>query len=141
MKKLLLSMLILSLIFCMFSCSGSKYENIDFYGAGDAQEGISVDRPNITIESYSEYKKFIRSADIPEDFIYYEVIEVFGEFESFVCEIYNGKYSEFYILYDDNAGEFYLYVRKESSEETEHTKTIAVNNASSLFLHIQFAPF
>jgi hypothetical protein len=136
MKKLLLLMLIISLIFCMFSCSDAKYKDIDFYGGGVAPEGVTGDRPNITIESYSEYKKFIRSANIPEDFIYYEDIEVLGEFESFVCEIYNGKYSEFYSLYDDNAGEFYLYVRKESSEETEHTKNVItdVNSSNMRFL-------
>jgi hypothetical protein len=124
MKKIFISIFAISLIFCMFSCSDAKYKNIDFYGGGVAPEGVTVDRPNITIESYSEYKKFIRSANIPEDFIYYEDIEVLGEFESFVCEIYSGKYSEYYSLHDDNLGEFYLYIEKEPFQETEHTKSV-----------------
>ena len=136
MKKIFISIFAISLIFCMFSCSDSKYKNIDFYGGGVAPEGVTVTRPNITIESYSEYKKFIRSANIPEDFIYYEDIEVLGKFESFVCEIYSGKYSEYYSLHDDNLGEFFLYIEKEPFHETEHTKNVItdVNSSDMRFL-------
>jgi len=85
MKKLLLLMLIISLIFCMFSCSNTMVEDDSKANNVNYVDDFMGDRPLLNIQSYSEYKKFIKKVTLPENFIYYENIEDLGEFQGFVC--------------------------------------------------------
>ena len=127
MKKLLLLMLIISLILCMFSCSNTMVEDDSKANNVNYVNDFMGDRPLLNIQSYSEYKKFIKKVTLPENFIYYENIEDLGEFQGFVCltDARIGDYSQcMYTLYEKDVGEFTLYVDKNPFYETEHTKNV-----------------
>lgn len=137
MKKLFIAIILMSLIFSMFSCSG---ENGKGYNADGNDEnyaaGVMGERPLLTLESLSEYKKFVKNAKLPEDFVVYDDIKELGEFKEFVClsEARKNDFSEcMYTLYDEDAGEFVLYIDREPFYESEHTKNVITNvNAKNM---------
>ena len=121
----------MSLIFSMFSCNDKNYED---YTAAENNEnftaGVMGERPLLTLESLAEYKKFIENAKLPEDFVVYDDIKDLGKFKGFVClsEARKNDFSEcMYTLYDENAGEFVLYIDREPSQQSEHTKNVITN--------------
>ena len=86
MKKILAIILTMLLVFFLFSCSSKNVEydsnNGNYIGGGVG------DRPLLTIESLSEYKKFIKEATLPEDFVYYDN----WWYDGFLQRIYKGAY-------------------------------------------------
>ena len=115
------------LVLFLFSCSGKNVEVEYDSNTGNYTGGGVGDRPLLTIESLSEYKKFIKEATLPEDFVYYEDVKSLGVFKDFTClsESRSNDYSQYvYSLYDDGIGELNLYIERDPPIETEVTKTI-----------------
>ncbi len=125
MKKILAIILTMLLVLFLFSCSS---KNVEYDSNNGNYTGGGVgDRPLLTIESLSEYKKFIKEVTLPEDFVYYEDVKSLGKFKDFTClsESRSNDYSQYvYSLYDDGIGELNLYIERDPPIETEVTKTI-----------------
>lgn len=137
MKKLFIAIILISLIFSMFSCSSENGESYNSNGNNENYTaGVMGERPLLTLESLSAYKKFVKNAKLPDDFVYYDDIKFLGEFKGFVCssESRVDDYSEcMYTLYDEDAGEFVLYIDREPPQESEHTKNVITNvNAKNM---------
>ena len=59
----------------------------------------------VTIDNYDEYLSFVKSNDMPDDFITYDIFSDFGKFQTFICEPFTtgDECKEYiYVVEDDN---------------------------------------
>lgn len=119
MRRFLLFILVF--LMCFFSVGCNR-------GSSDSDDTLlqNGEIPLATFEKYGDYKKFLEDADLPENFVAYDDIAHFGEFESFVClsDAREGDYSQsFYNLKDDSGQSLGLYVYTKP-RETENADII-----------------
>ena len=110
MKKLIICMILLSaMLLAITGCgNGKKIQGVG--SAGDANSAISGsgEIPTPTFGTYESYLKFIKTADVPDNFVTYEMISDFGEFKCFICAPSYG-YDEYkYGIIDKESGEVLL---------------------------------
>ena len=105
----------------------------------DQQSSIQspmVEVPLVTIESYEEYCNFIENTQLPNDFIYYSQVEVFGEFDIYIGYQQDGYSHGLYQLIDENGFEISIYVDSRRSEwktsDSLSLKSFSSSTASDL---------
>jgi hypothetical protein len=122
MKKIIMSVLLLSLSMTMSACEINK--------SPGTNDGFIAENVLLTVESFLGYKKFLRTADLPIDFIAYDNISEFGDFESFIClsDAGVGDFSSYmYHLVDENDYRLTLYIDHNNSNEIPES-TIAATS-------------
>lgn len=81
--------------------------------ATTATGNSSSETPLTTLQTYDEYIEFIEGRELPEEFVTYEMLKVFGEFDGLVmlCKVEYGDYSfSFYSFIDEAGIDYHLYV-------------------------------
>ena len=139
-RKLVAILLSLSLCIVFFGCNNDTENAGDVSSDNGGHESINhantvsiggSRRPLLTIDSYVEYKKFIKSGKIPSNFVFYDDIGEFGEFDHFVdiSDTLKGEYCEHYMysLVTSNGYEFSLYV--DSSKDARDSYNSRSKNA------------
>lgn len=139
-RKLVAILLVICLSIVFFGCNNvnKNGENVSSnngaYESIDHANTVSIGgsrRPLLTIDSYVEYKKFIKSGKIPSNFVFYDDIGEFGEFDHFVdiSDTLKGEYCEHYMysLVASNGYEFSLYV--DSSKDARDSYNSRSKNA------------
>ena len=120
MKKIALMLLLLCFAFSICACSDFLDGNTQ--NAGDYGSDGAGDRPLLTIESLDEYKKVLKTNELPSDFVTHEQIKSMGAFSSMVFlsnadgNDYGKDYSGYmYNLVDESGYEYVLYVHHNAS--------------------------
>lgn len=84
----------------------------------------NIDVPLTTFENYKDYKNFLRTSELPDDFVIYDDIAHFGEFEGFVVlsDVQNDDYSQVIYNLKDSAGQSLgLYIFTTAREHENDT--------------------
>jgi hypothetical protein len=122
--------LLMATLLIITGCGNSK--NAQGGGAaGGANSGISgsgeIRTP--TFETYESYLKFIKTADVPDNFVTYEMISSFGEFRSFICAPSYG-YDEYkYGIIDKESGVELLVYIDDGCEITIPEKAVVISSS------------
>lgn len=117
MKRLLLFTMALLMCFVAFGCGKNGNASV----SGDA-EMPNGEIPLTTFERYSDYEKFLKTAELPENFVKYEDIAHLGKFEGYVClsDAHGGDYSQGFFNLKDGTGEslgLYVYTIPREKEK------------------------
>ena len=126
MKRLLLFTMALLMCFVAFGCGKNGNASV----SGDA-EMPNGEIPLTTFERYSDYEKFLKTAELPENFVKYEDIAHLGAFEGLVVlsDAPNGDYSQLLYNLKDSAGQSLgLYIYTMSREHENDTVIDAVDS-------------
>lgn len=151
-KKYLLLIISIALIFSLCGCNSSPPQDlndetemhitedqllltdskgiVENHNGGYTDTTLTGEIPLLTIEDIDMYNKFISQTDLPENFVYYNDIKEFGEFDTlvFLCDIRRGEYTEYmYDFRDENAGRFSLFVKSEPPKKFELTSQVITN--------------
>lgn len=124
MKHLLFFTMALLMCFVAFGCGKNGNASV----SGDA-EMPNGEIPLTTFERYSDYEKFLKTAELPENFVKYEDIAHFGKFEGYVClsDVRGGDYSQGFFNLKDSAGEYlglYVYTMPREKEKVNIIDTV-----------------
>lgn len=150
MKKTIFLFLLLCLSLILIACNTTGNDCLSSDNSTTQKEdkvngnfeNTVVEQPNIemkslSVYSYEDYQKLVRAIKLPENFVKYEEISQFGEFDAlvFLSKTHEGDYSSYmYGLKDSAGGDFVLYIRnyKEDSE-TAYEQITSVNSNDMRF--------
>ncbi len=95
--------------------------------------------PLLTLSSFEDYSKFIRSTELPDNFIYYDTLSDLGVFEGFVCmtDARYGDYSHCLYSVIDSSGyglDIYIDNRKSLPYAPTEATVITEINAEDMRL-------
>ncbi len=88
-----------------------------------ASSDVYGDKASLRFDAYEDYLKFVRSADLPDNFVKYETFSQFGEFESLVCAPSYGYDRYNYSIIDKDTGlQLTMYI--------DHRESITLDSQS-----------
>lgn len=128
--NMILTVAILIVCLALTACNMDHVNIPDF--SDDA--GISAERANLTIEEYSDYTKFIKIADLPENFVTYDELSHFGSFSAFICTSDSSRndYSRYsYKFIDDNGVKFNISISPAGSGPSHRPEDLMISDTSS----------
>ena len=142
MKKLIICMILLSaMLLAITGCgNGKKIQGVG--SAGDANSAISGsgEIPTPTFGTYESYLKFIKTADVPDNFVTYEMISDFGEFKCFICAPSYG-YDEYkYGIIDKESGVDLLMYIDHRQEITIPEKAVVISSSDVIATDMRKLP-
>lgn len=123
----LCAVLIAALCLGLSACTVNGISEQEITQAPEPTHGTSV--PNITLQNYDEYLKFVQSSQLPDNFVYYEDISTLGSFESMVV-LTQYDFSECMYSIKDEHIKFavYIYLKEDESVELPIINTVNVND-------------
>ena len=147
MKNRIITLMLFCIVLCLCSCNELKVGNIitsqiitsqqDKEATTNKGEESKVTRYDLVydpkiIESYKEYQMILESGNLPNNFVRYEQVSVFGDFGGvvFLSDTYEGQYNFYaYILMDESGFEYTLHIYLDNSLEgtVEDNPTHVVN--------------
>ena len=130
MKKIIALSLLLCLFAALYSCDKNHNTSNDTNDTNQSADSnkyennnnivmpSEVERPLLTLESITEYRKILNTEKIPNNFVRYESISRLGSFRSlvFLSDAYDNDFSSYmYTLVDSIGYEIALYINHDVS--------------------------